>query len=714
MRSAAFVMLAVLLVPGCKKSHGGGEGAPPPPPVPASLTAAPADLGLIAPSAAIPPVTFTALDGGGSGVALSVNLDWTLENLDTASVVASGAQSFAGTASATVALPPIAIAALYRLTGTINGTAISAIVPLAIVTLQNLPGPFVALKSGRVGAPYADSVAFAVPGATYWKLSTGALPAGIVLDSVTGAFSGIPTVAGVASFTVFGRVGANATPVRCSLAIFSAAESEWVAGQSFVAAGPNAVSTTSDSFSFTNSFNSTAYTTSMRIYHPALATITSPAPLFVFHRGRGFNYLDYDSILTRIAAYGFICACVEDYQAFFETGGPAPLTYYDTTRPDAGMLLASGFQEGVINRMNARSQTVGDAFEGKIDADRVFVSGHSRGGGATHGSHTRSLALKIRGVVYCMFYDLRTFAECAPPATAPAYDIPTLFPRLPSLSLMAENDNDLFYPIANELIDRAVGPSTAVTIYGACHNYTGDTNTAEAGSGPYITRLVQQDTMVDFTVAFLKRWANDDLSLEGYLYGGEWMGSTKAGVTYHRGLAGSVVVDNFQNVTTGTNVLGGANSFTGGSRSEASVYPNIGNFASLNLRHNILTFSATGATYTTLLPNTNLANQRRLIWRCGQTSATGFDWMTLQVRVTDGAGANQTVTLFDMAAPATTYLPDYTGAPRVYDRFVEVQVPFSAFAGVNFAQVASIELMFTFAAVPAVSQQYYMDELRVE
>ncbi len=708
-------LLIVLLLTGCNRSHGGGGGGSPAPPVPASLVAVPSDLGVIAPGAAIPTVAFTAYDGAGNVIALSGTLDWTLTNLDTAGIVTTGSQSFAGTPTATVALSPIAIAALYRVTGTINGTAISTNVPLAILTIQDAPGPFVAMKSGRVGNTYSDSVAFAVPGATFWMLATGAIPAGIVLDSATGGFSGAPTIAGTSTFTLYARAGAFATPVRCALSVFSAAETEWVAGQSFIPNGPATVTTTSDSFTFTNSFNATSYTTNLRIYHPTLASITSPAALLVFHRGRGFNYLDYDNILTRISRYGFICASVEDYQAFFSPAAPAPSTYYDSTRPDAGMLLASGAQEAALNRMVARSQTIGDAFENKIDADRLFVGGHSRGGGATHGSHTRALSLKIRGVIDCMFFDLRYFTETEPPATAPDYDIPTLFPRLPALSLVAENDNDLTYPIADQLIDRVQGPSTAVTIYGACHNYTGDINAAESGSAPYITRIVQQDIMVNFMVAFLRRWADLDLSVEGFLYGGEWMGSTAVGVNYHRGLSAPVLVDDFQNAGAATNLLGGANSFTGGSRVETSVYPSsFDNFGSLGMKHNILTFSATSSTYKTVLPNTNVSPTRRLLWRCGQTTATGYDWLTLNVRITDGSGATSTVTIFDAAAPSSAYLPDYTGAPRVYDRFVEVQVPLSAFGGVNLSSVASVEFLFTFSSTPTASQQFYMDQLRFE
>src|SRR5690606_38668469 len=120
-----------------------------------------------------------------------------------------------------------------------------------------------------------------------------------------------------------------------------------------------------------------------------------------------------------------------------------------------------------------------DALGGAFDPDALFFAGHSRGGGAVHASHTRSFELRLRGLIYLMAFDLRYFAETAPPGLAPAYPIFDAQPRTPSLIIAAENDGDLTYPIADQLIDRATGPTTQVTLYGGVHNLISDAHPAE-------------------------------------------------------------------------------------------------------------------------------------------------------------------------------------------------------------------------------------------
>jgi M6 family metalloprotease-like protein len=73
---------------------------------------------------------------------------------------------------------------------------IDVVRPLAIVTDSALP-------RAVVGTAYARTLAAdgGVGGVT-WSLSTGALPAGLALQSATGALSGTPTAAGTFAFTV--------------------------------------------------------------------------------------------------------------------------------------------------------------------------------------------------------------------------------------------------------------------------------------------------------------------------------------------------------------------------------------------------------------------------------------------------------------------------------------------------------------------------------
>ena len=695
------------------------------PPIPFGLDiqSNPTNLGTIAPLATIPPVDFTIVDGQGAPFPVTGTLDWLVQNLNTLGVVETGSEVLSGTALATVNMSPISVQDPYRLTGNLAGSVNQATTDFTIstLTIQNQPGPFVALKSARVGQNYMDDVSFAVAGATNWGLLSGTIPSGITLNGTTGVLSGIPTAPANAEFTLYGETSPGvATPIRCALAVFSQAETEWVAGQSFVNAGPETVTTTADMFTFTTTFDPpfAMYTTGIIIYHPTLASITSPLPLFVMHRGRGFHYLDYDLVLTRIAEYGFIVVSVEDCDSFFSPSCTPANFNYDFFRPELGMESGSAFHEAVLNHMIARSQTVGDPFENKIDETKTFVGGHSRGGGSTHGSHVRGLDIQINGVIYFMAYDLRNFGNTAPPGVAPAYPIPDVQPRLPSLMIMAENDGDLSYPVADELIERASGQSTSVTVYGANHNQLGDTNPPDGF--PYITRPQQHDIIVNQVVAFLKRWGELDLSLEGFLYGNEHAGSTEVGVASLRNHVESLLIDDWQDPTAAMNVLGGTNSFTGGTRIEVSIYPPAGFLGPLGIQQNILTFNATSATYATTLGGaTDLAGRKRLVFRSGQTSLTGYDWVTFEVRLTDSTAQTATLTLFDRMAPSTTYLPDFVPAdPRVYDRFVEVQVALTDFTAINpslnLGAITTVELLFDFAIVPGPTEQIYLDDLRFE
>ncbi len=459
--------------------------------------------------------------------------------------------------------------------------------------------PFVALAAGHVGEPYSDQVsdAFDAP-ATSYKLASGSLPAGLSLDAKTGVISGTPSQATVAELKVAGTTASGQQEyVRASLPIFSSAETEIKRGQSFTQQGPYAVTQMNDTFSWTSSFDQTARTSDVTVFVPQ-----SPGkhPLLVFHYGRGFVYTDYPGFLTRIASYGIVCATCSDLDSF---GGS---NYsYDIVRPELGMESASSAQEALMDYVLDRSATAGDALHGLVDPEACFISGHSRGGGATHGSHVRSTPLRIRGVIYFFAFDLRYFQETIPPGTAPAYGIPTAQPRLPSLIFSAGDDGDLVYPYADELIDRATGPTTFVTVNGACHDYLSDTHDSERTifSGPIpagdIVRGVEQTTIASWCVAFIKRWAFDDVSLEALLYEDEAAASPDVTVATWRRSSPTILVDDFEDADPSTNLLGGTNGASGMSRSEESVYPTLGDYASLGLKQSVMSFTGSAAKYST-------------------------------------------------------------------------------------------------------------------
>src|SRR5262249_12483257 len=138
-------------------------------------------------------------------------------------------------------------------------------------------------------------------------------------------------------------------------------------------------------------------------------------PLIVHHRGRGFSHDDYNDLFNRIASYAIVIASVSDSESCYNPSEPGLADWqYDGARAELGMESASAAQEATMEFVLGLSETPGDALYGKIDPDSVFLEGHSRGGGATHASHVRSIPLRVKGVIYFMAYDLRNFANCAP------------------------------------------------------------------------------------------------------------------------------------------------------------------------------------------------------------------------------------------------------------------------------------------------------------
>lgn len=695
---------------------------------------------------------FRVVDGTGATWTGAVsNLAWQVTN-SSSTVVQSGSAVFSsGIAPVTPA--PINNTGSYTLSGTIttpNNDTANIGLTVTSLTFINQPGPFVALKSVRVGHSYSDSVAFAAPNTTTaYALMSGTLPSGLTLNTSNGTISGTANTAGSYEFSLYAALpGSQAQPIRCALAIFSATETEFVSGQSFSAAGPYAAGVTgpvTDTYTFTSSYDNVAYpqtsTFNCRIqyYYPNFATAPSPAPVLVHHRGRGFSMNDYDVFGAHLASYGIIFISIEDYQSFWDGGfsGQSPIGSYDAG--ELGMLSASAFQEGVMQWVVAKNSQTGHALQNRVDVENVFMSGHSRGGGATHGSHVRSQPytfngtqrqnINIKGTIYFMAFDMRYFTSTISGSTQ-VYPFSSVQPRLPSLVIAAENDGDLYYPICDQFIDRASGPTTFATIYGGVHAFLSDAGTYDAGSAYQCTRQQQMDRMNNLVVAFIRRWSNLDLTLEGLLYGNEKAGSNEVGVVSHRNMMERIMVDNHQGGSAATNTLGGSNTLTGGTWSTAaSIYPALGTgMNSLGLRHNIISIApSTTATYTSNIPaaNQNVSNTRRLMFRCGTVDVSGqtmkgYDWTTVSVRITDTGNDAATVQLFNPAAPSTTYLPDYnpSGSPNlVYDRFVDVGVLLSTFTTANpnvtLTAISKIELIFTTAA-GTVTRQFYFDDLRFE
>src|SRR5262245_35767867 len=368
----------------------------------------------------------------------------------------------------------------------------------------------------------------------------------------------------------------------------------------FSAPGPCQVEVIPDSFSYTSSFEQPPQQgrdSLIRLYKP-IGGPSGPRPVLLFHRGRTFTHTEYEDILSRVASHCFVVASVQDPTSF--VGDGIPDGFYDSTRPDAGMEFACAALEGAMEYL--RTLDASHPLYGRLDLNRVFMAGHSRGGGAAQACQARGYELGLRGVLIWMGVDLRYYRETVPPGVPPAYGIPDAAPSIPSLVLIAQKDWDAgaAYPQADQFFERMTGPATSVVMYGAIHNYASDNKPAELLSHPGITREEQHDLMVHWTTAFLKRWGDDDLSVDGVLYGNEASASQSVAVISPGKYAGSVVIDDFQDADALHNRLGGANTLVGASSIEESSYPPLAcyppplycpAFGTLPIRNNIITFN---------------------------------------------------------------------------------------------------------------------------
>lgn len=585
-----------------------------------------------------------------------------------------------------------------------------ALAPRGRSVPTNDPGPFFPLKVAHAGQAFRD----ALPrGATY-ALRTGRLPAGLRL-AASGQVDGTPTETGVFEAVLTARESSGvAYPVRVHLTVRDRDERDLAAAaRSFEAAGPLSTRTVDLRFDVTSTFDQRRVRTRVRLALPV--ALGRPAPLLLFHRGRGFDHDSYDAFHARIASHGVAVASIEDRYSFAGSTFDAENDEYDYQRAELGMESASGVVEAVADHLLARSSDGADALAGAFDPDALFMSGHSRGGGATHASHQRSFELRLRGLIYLMAFDLRYFAEVAPSgARAPAYPIFDDQPRTPSLIIAAENDGDLTYPIADQLIDRATGPTTQVTLYGGVHNLISDAHGAEGDAR--ISRAQETTRVADWIVCFIKRWADGDATLDARLYGPRHQGSRAYGVTSWSPAARTLLVEDAQDAGATRHLLG-VNQVSGLRRRELSLYPEVGDMSRLGLKHVLLTPTAEQSIWRLALDRPlDTTQHRRLVMRVAQTSRYGWSGAGLWVRLIDAAGTQGFARLHEPSA-AGSLLPTFDGLSP-HDRFVDVHLDLSRVAasgtvGFDRTTVRAIDLIFVRRTASRVAS-FAVDAVRFE
>lgn len=715
--------------------------------VPTSVSLETAQANLFVPPSTAQNVSMTVRGGTGAPQRVTRTFLWAIFNGPT--LVQSGSVPVTNASTFTVPVPGLPAGTHQMLVAPAFGLCNA--VTIGIQSVTDYPGPVLTLRPARVGTAYADTVSGVVTGVpTAYSLGSGSLPDGLALDPVTGAITGTPITAGTKRFQVVGQIGAVYRPMRVTLSVFSANETEVAPGQNFGFPGatpPYTFAIEDTVVTPGSTFDNGNPTFQIRTHYPTqIATITQPMPLLVLHHGRGFDHTEYNDVLGRVARWGFVCVSSGDYYSFFGSAEPGytGVQPYETGFAEGGMESAAGTQERLLRRMIIRNRTPGDLFFGKIDESKLFLAGHSRGGGAVHAAQTRGFNFKLlasapqipvtetvglAGYIGLMPFDLWYFATCQQPNVpavpggigAVAYTIPKNLRRIPGLIFASELDGDLIYPICDQMIERRSTSTCFLTIWGGNHNNTGDAHPF-SDAATSITPIQQRNILVQWMTAFLLRFGYDRLDLEGHLFGSEHVQSSSVGRVAYRDVSAPITVLDAQNGNVALNSLGLPNAASAGiTAALVDPYPLLGSFGNATSRALRLVFTTIGAgkTWTTTVSSVglNVQEKKRLVFELRQSGTTGFSWVSIRAHLTDINGGTAMVQVYDRVPTpdVSAYLPihpvpGHTSA-RPLNRFLQVEVPLAQFPGVDLTQLASIRLEFDNSVT---ASNLLIDDLRIE
>lgn len=421
-----------------------------------------------------------------------------------------------------------------------------------------LPTSFQQGVSWNLG-PQVGTIRQEIPFEEFGLLLDEDLPGDLVLDSATGTISGTSASSGIHQFDLWGRISGGAVSlIHCTLPWLSNDESERIAGQEFSDTGPYPVSNLNSMFNYVHSLpwplqyplyacnpqqpTSTEHLEpkAVRIYMPV--GLDGPAPLLFFHHGTGFGWNDYSNLLSHLASHGVICVSFNDPFPYF---GFSDIYCWGGHDEAARVMLTVRDLIGELETNPAHP------ISGMIDWTRVFYAGHSRGGATAMAAC--EMDPDVRGVIMLQGTDARRDSWVG------YTDRWLKLPDVPVLSVTAEQDTDVIYPYSERILERFSGPSTMVTIYGGCHGFTSDTidigcstcqwqeTAPEVDNCSYITRELQQKQTRHWVLAFLRRYAFDDLSTDGLLYGDENQRSPYFAVTSRSNLSAPIIVSDFEN-----------------------------------------------------------------------------------------------------------------------------------------------------------------------
>jgi len=470
----------------------------------------------------------------------------------------------------------------------------------------------------------------------------------------------------------------------------------------------------------------------VKIHYPVGSDGVTPDPgrhaWIMFHHAvhgpyPGVTYDRYDGIFDRWASHGIITFSIDGSKIFFP---PAPCGPGST--PSGGgcytyqtyaqLKVVAGVMDEAITYVLKQQEDPTFVLPCAVDATRLGVAGHSRGGGAALlVSTTRTDGAKVKAYVgYQPVNPEFSPGAPAPPSTVPLFDLPALW-------LDSGNDGDVTYPNTAMIYSDTHYKAAHVTILGSKHTYTLDTPTPDQG-GPAATITPDEHRRVCayYGLPFVRAYVRDatpaatDLDIVAGPTGLSVPSSVSSGdatIRWRPENAYSSWIEKFDETlgtTPTTTVAGGAITLSGGMTavSYETYSTSIGGFSTLAmtvsklLRSVKLNWGTTEAAIEIPLPS--LTGKKAIAFETAfldsPTSTSGTH--PLYIELTDTTGAKSSLAL-------STLVPVSWGKrPR---RLSEVYIPFTKFTGVDTTKAKSIRFV---AKAGTANHDILIDLLRVE